>query len=338
MPAESALQGDGRQADWYREYFGYLRAVAYRMLGSMLEAEDVVQDVFEKLHQMKSEPIRDAKAFLTRMVVNRSLDALRSARKRREVYPGPWLPEPVGEIAAGGPEQRALAKESVSYALMVVLEKLTPLERAVFLLHEALGYGYADTAELLGRTEAACRKLLSRARRKLADDVPEGPQALGFRIVSGADGSGGTGGAEGPDGADGSAVIAETAGPAARLEEAMRLTERFLQAVYGGQSEALMEWLLEDVVCVTDGGGVMKAALRPVFGADRVAMFLAGLVRQNSDLLLDPVPLIVGGLPAIGLRAGDRLDTVVVVEWRYGKVRRIYMVRNPAKLKGVPFP
>ncbi|WP_276355372.1 RNA polymerase sigma-70 factor [Cohnella caldifontis] len=283
-------------AEWYLEHRRYLLSVAYRMLGTFADAEDVVQDVFLHLQLVDSERIRDARPFLTKMVVRRSLDVLKSARRKRETYVGPWLPEPDvrlrGEETAGG----ILLEESVAYALLVVLERLTPGERAVFLLHEAFGYGYAETAEALGKSEAACRQLMSRVRRKLNRELPE---------------------------------------PVSKPEE-NELTLRFLQACASGRMESLLELLREDIAMFTDGGGVVTAAPRPIYGPEKTSAFLLGLAAKFIRDGAEVVPADINGHTGVLFREQGVWTTVLAFEWREGRLRRIYGVRNPAKLERLP--
>lgn len=278
---------------WYRQYRRYLAAVAYRMLGSWSEAEDVVQDVFLRLHNHPVESIREAKSYLTKMAVTRSLDVLKSARRRRETYVGPWLPEPDVQFHEEINE-RLIIEETISYALLVVLERLTPNERAVFLLVETLGYAYRDVSEMLQKTEVGCRKLMSRARKKLAQDIPIEP---------------------------------------IDLDQGRELTLHFLRAAQTGRVEELLTWLVDDAICYSDGGGIVHAAVRPIVGADRAASFLIGLSRGLDDDTVQLIPLIVNGEAGFGVLENGQWTTVIAVHWLADKVKHIYMIRNPYKLK-----
>lgn len=282
---------------WYREYRTYLLAVAYRMLGSFAEAEDVVQDVFVRLQGMNEPDIRAAKPFLTKMTITRSLDVLKSARRRRETYVGPWLPEPDVKPFPEDLTDGLIMEEMVSYALLVVLERLTPGERAVFLLHEAFGYGYAEVAAALHKSEVACRKTLSRVRKKLAQDLPEPPM---------------------------------------EISRGRELTARFLQAAASGDLEALLSWLQADAVCLTDGGGRVTAALRPLVGAGRVAAFLTGLTSKSRSQDIQMIPLIVNGEFGLGVKERGVWSSVILVQWHTEKVQQLFVIRNPDKLAGLP--
>ena len=281
---------------WYREFRNYLAAVAYRMLGSFSDAEDIVQDVFVRLQSLPVSEIREAKSYLTKMTVSRSIDVLKSARRRRETYVGPWLPEPDVNGTENDPGDSVIIEESIHYALLVVMERLTPSERAVFLLRETFGFDYAEVAEALQMTEAACRKTLSRARKKLALSPPEPPVSI---------------------------------------SRGRELTARFLQAARSGKVEHLLAWIEKDAVCLSDGGGIEKAAIRPVIGAERVAAFIAGLLTKYSDVSISFAPLIVNGEPGLGVLENGEWSTVVSFEWRGNKIKRLFLIRNPQKLQGL---
>ncbi|WP_123043142.1 RNA polymerase sigma-70 factor [Cohnella candidum] len=282
-------------AEWYAAHRRYLHTVAYRMLGTYADAEDVVQDVFAHLQVRDNGSIRDERPYLTKMVVRRSLDVLKSARRRRESYVGPWLPEPEVRPADEEPVSAMLLEETVSYALLVVLEVLTPAERAVFLLHEAFGYGYEETAEALGKTEAACRQLMSRVRRKLDREIPE--------PVS--------------------------------TEKGQELVFRFMQAAASGKMESLMELLREDIVVMTDGGGRVSAAVRPLVGAERAAAFVLGLISKYGNSDTEALPVRVNGDWGIAFREAGEWTTIVAFEWRDEAMKRMYLIRNPDKLQSI---
>jgi RNA polymerase sigma-70 factor (ECF subfamily) len=214
-----------------------LFSIAYRMLGSVTEAEDVLQDAYLRWHQVPQAEVESARSFLAAVVTRLCIDRLRSARARRETYVGPWLPEPLLTEAAPDVAEEAELADSISMAFLVLLESLTPLERAALLLREVFGFGYDEIARILDRSEEACRQLVSRGRKRLGDPRPR------FE-----------------------------ADPRRRRE----LTEQFRAAVGSGDLAGLLELLAEDAVAWSDAGGRVAAARRPIVGAQQVARFLLG--------------------------------------------------------------
>ncbi|CAL9564606.1 ECF RNA polymerase sigma factor SigJ [Actinosynnema sp. ALI-1.44] len=266
----------------FEEHRPRLFGLAYRLLGSAHEAEDVLQDAY--LRWSRADGVRDASAWLTRVVTNLCLNHLTSARVRRERYVGPWLPEPV-PTAELGPLDTVEQRESVSFAVLVLLERLTPAERAVVVLHHAFGYGHREVADVTGLSEANCRQLLRRARRHLG------------------------------------AAPRFDYDPAAGT----RLVERFLAAARDGDLAGLERLLAADVTAWADGGGRVSAALRPVVGRDRVVRYLAGaLSRFGTAVALGiaevngvPAVLATAGDRLVGVVvpefAGDRVGAVRIV-------------------------
>lgn len=270
--------------------------VAYAILGSRAEAEDVVADCWPRLADADArETVRDVTGWLTVAVARAATDVLRSARVRREEYVGPWLPEPY-VATAPDPADRVSLDETVSYALLVVLESLSPAERTAFVLHDVFGMTFREVATVVGRTPAAVRQLASRARGRLAEQAPR------FEV----------------DRTAHDAVLG-----------------RFLVAAAGGDLEALLATLDPDVVLTSDGGGVVSAARRPVLGADRAARFLVGLVAKNVAKEVEVDLLEVNGAPAIGLREGGVLTSLVVLTVVGETVRRVDILRAPDKLASV---
>ncbi|MFB7912226.1 RNA polymerase sigma-70 factor [Kitasatospora sp. NPDC059146] len=268
--------------------------IAYRMLGSVADAEDLVQDTWLRWSGVTG-PVASPAGYLARTVTNLALNRLDSAAVRRESYVGPWLPEPlVSEPDATDGVERA---ESVSLALLVVLESLSPLERAVFVLKEAFGFSYPEIAEALGRTEAACRQVGSRARAHVRARRPR-----------------------------------YDAPPELRR----RATDEFLSACVGGDLNRVLELLAPDVTAWSDGGGVIRAALRPVTGADNVARFLLGVLRQLGEAA-GVRPVLVNGQPGLLITVDGAVDSVSVLDFTEGPdgeplVSSIHAVRNPDKL------
>jgi RNA polymerase sigma-70 factor, ECF subfamily len=284
-------------ADAVAEHRPALVGLAYRLLGSVSEAEDAVQEAFLRLDRHGTDGIHNVGGWLNRTTSRICLDRLTSARARREVYVGPWLPEPL-ETAAAASDPVELA-ESVSMAFLVVLESLSPVERVAFLLHDVFGYGHEDLAAILDRSEAACRQLVSRARRHVAARRPR------FE-------------------------------PDPELRD--RAASRFLEACLSGDVAALLTTLAPDVVLTSDGGGKVSAARRPVEGAERVARFLAGLGRQAPDDVVFE-PRRFNGTPGLLVGRGDgSIEVVLVLDVADGVVRGIEAVRNPDKLTHLTRP
>ncbi len=297
MP-ERADERTDRLAGEYDALRPRMVRVAYAILGSRAEAEDVVADCWTRLVDADArEPVRDVTAWLTVAVARAATDVLRSARVRREAYVGPWLPEPFVATAGPGdhadPADRVTLDETVGYALLVVLEALSPAERTAFVLHDVFGLGFAEVATVVGRTPAAVRQLASRARAHLAAQRPR------FEVDRTAH------------------------------EEVLG---RFLAAAAGGDLDALVATLDPDVVVTSDGGGVVSAARRPVLGADRAARYLLGIVAKYVDQQADVDLLLANGLPAVAVRQDGVLTSLVVLTVEAERVVRVDIVRAPAKL------
>ncbi|MFF8914142.1 RNA polymerase sigma-70 factor [Streptomyces sp. NPDC015032] len=281
--------------DVFEEHRSVLTGVAYRMLGGIADAEDVVQEAWLRWSSASREDVREARAFLVRITTRLAIDRLRQAQSRREAYVGPWLPEPLvtdfGPAVPDAAEQAVLA-ESVSVAVLVVLESLSPLERAVFVLREAFGFPYAEIAIALDRSEAAVRQLAGRARRHVEERKPR-----------------------------------YDVDPVHRRD----LTERFLAAAAGGDIDELLALLAPDVRLVGDGGGKSKAPLRVIESADKVGRFLLAVTR---DQVPGPGirSLELNGGPGLLVFSGDRLDSVFQVDVKDGLIQCVYIVRNPDKL------
>ncbi|MEU3353911.1 RNA polymerase sigma-70 factor [Streptomyces sp. NPDC037389] len=284
--------------DAFEEHRTTLNGVAYRMLGRFADAEDVVQEAWLRWSAADREDVRDPRGYLVRVTTRLALDRLRLAQTRRETYVGPWLPEPVAtDFGTTVPDtaERAVLADTVSLALLVVLESLSPLERAVFVLREAFGFPYADIAEALDRSEAAVRQLAGRARRHVAERRPR------FDVDA-----------------------------AGRRE----LTERFLAAATGGSVEDLLALLAPGVRLVGDSGGKAKGPLRVLESADKVARFLLAIAAKPiTDPEVRIVE--VNGAPAVLVLSRGLPDTVVSVETTDGFITEIHVMRNPDKLTGV---
>jgi RNA polymerase sigma-70 factor (ECF subfamily) len=284
----------------YTEYRPLLFSIAYGMTGSVGDAEDIVQDAFLGLARARQAgtTITDPKAYLTTTVTRLGINYLRSARVRRETYVGDWLPEPV-VVPADGPAEHAELADSLSMAFLVLLETLSPVERAVFMLREAFGYGYPDVARITGKTEVNCRQIFARARQRLT----AGGQAR------------------------------DSAPSAARRAEGEELARRFFQTADGGDLDALLGMLAPDVVFHADGGGKAQAIAAPLHGREAVARLLAGLFRRGRSLGTSLRLAWVNGQPgAVGYDAAGRVFTVFGLEVADGVVQAICAVVNPDKL------
>ncbi|WP_405693100.1 RNA polymerase sigma-70 factor [Streptomyces sp. NBC_01185] len=283
----------------FQQYRGLLFSVAYRLLGTAADAEDAVQDAWIKWSAADRSQVTDPKAYLVRIVSNLAMDRLRSTRHQREVYVGPWLPEPI--LTGGDAAETVLEAESVSMALLVVLETLSPLERAVFVLKEAFGFSHAEIAEAVERSEAAVRQAAHRAREHV--------RARRTRF---------------------------TADRTHRREA----TERFFTAAAGGDMNSLMELLSPDVTLWTDGGGKVRQALRPVVGATTVASWFAAMGTvpyqgvEPADMRAEMTE--INGGPGMVLSAPDRVLATVTLDFdAEGRISAIHNVANPDKLGAV---
>ncbi|MGW3043111.1 RNA polymerase sigma-70 factor [Kitasatospora sp. NPDC001159] len=284
---------DTRLAD-FEQHRRMVFGIAYRMLGSVADAEDLVQDTWLRWSQVAG-PVASPGGYLVRTVTNLALNRLDSAAVRRESYIGPWLPEPlVTEPDATDGVERA---ETVSLALLVVLESLSPLERAVFVLKEAFGFSYLEIAEALDRTEAACRQVGSRARAHVRARRPR-----------------------------------YDAPPELRR----RATDEFLAACVGGDLNRVLELLAPDVTSWNDGGGVITAALRPITGAEKVARFILGVLHRLGEGA-GARPVLVNGEPGVLVTVNGAVDSVSAFDFTEGPdgeplISAIRAVRNPEKL------
>jgi RNA polymerase sigma-70 factor (TIGR02957 family) len=284
------------------EYRPLLFSIAYGMTGSVGDAEDIVQDAFLGLTwaRQAGTTIADPKAYLTTAVTRLGINYLSSARVRRETYVGDWLPEPVVVPADGpGPAEHAELADSLSMAFLVLLEALSPVERAVFMLREVFGYGYPDVARITGKTEVNCRQIFARARQRIA----AGGQAR------------------------------DSAPLPARRAEGKELARRFFEAAAGGDMDALLGMLAPDVVLHGDGGGKAQASGKPLAGRQRVMRLLVGLLRRGRVLGASLRLAWVNGQPgAVMYDAEGRVVSVVELDVADGVVQTIRSVVNPDKL------
>lgn len=280
---------EGDAADQFQPLRPGLVRLAYRMLGSIAEAEDVVQEAYIRWHQTDRTVIREPGAFLSKTVTRLCLDILKSARVKRETYIGPWLPEPVLDT---GPEEDM--SEDLSLSLMMALERLSPLERAAFLLHDVFGLGFDEVGATLDRDPAACRQLAARARKNVRAERPRYP---------------------------------------IDREEGERMTDAFFAASRSGDVTALRNLLAENVVSYTDGGGIRNAALNPLFGFRRVAGLFLGVARKSGGQL-PPVLYkgLINGLPGFVTLEQDGIVQTTSLDIEDDRIVGVYIVRNPEKL------
>jgi RNA polymerase sigma-70 factor, ECF subfamily len=275
----------------------HLMGLAYRMLGSVVEAEDAVQEAYLRWHDTDRAKVRNPQAFLSRTVMRLCLDQLKSARRRREAYVGPWLPEPVlesGTLDAGSASDYA---QDLSVALMLTLERLSPLERAAFLLHDVFEVGFAEIAETLGRNEEACRQLAARGRAHVRAAQPR------FHPSH---------------------------------EENSKLLAAFKDAAETGNAAGLAAYLAKDAVLLADGGGKRAAALNPIYGADHIVRLVEGLRRKHIGpfrLCFAPI----NGMPGFIVTDHNGDIETIALDITDGKITAIYNVRNPDKLHRVAF-
>jgi RNA polymerase sigma-70 factor, ECF subfamily len=281
----------------YSEYKPLLIAISYRMLGSLSEAEDVVQEVFLDIQRLNRDNVENMKAYLCKMVTNRSLDYLKSAQRKREVYTGPWLPEPLILEDENDPLQQLLQQDRITYALLTLMEQLNPVERAVFVLREAFEFKYEEISHLLEKEEANCRKILSRAKRKLQ---------LKEELEN---------------------------GELNHTEEASQLIFQFVDAANSGKLDEMLRMLQEDAVLYTDGGGHVTAAIRPILTSGRIVQFIMGLLKQySSDQSMTVQPKNINGQTGLLIESDQEPKSVVCFDIEDNRIKQIFIVRNPEKL------
>ena len=277
----------------FQEHRPLLFGIAYRMLGSVAEAEDMVQETFLRWQRQAIEGVHSPKAWLSTAVTRLCIDHLRSARKRREEYVGVWLPEPLVEDRSDANSRTAALADSLSTAFLVLLETLSPAERAVFLLREVFEYDYSEIGRIIDKNEANCRQMVRRAREHVA---------------------------AGKSRFEASPVHNE------------KLVQQFQQACRMGDTDGLLAMLTDDIVLYSDGGGKVAAAPKPIAGAERVARFLIG-VSKIPRSGLEARFATVNGSPGLLVFRNGQLSQTTSLEVVNGQIRAIYVVRNPDKLK-----
>ena len=289
----------------HAERFTHLRpllfTIVYEILGSATESDDVLQDSYLRWAEVDLSTVRDTKSYLAQLVTRQALNALRAGARRREDYVGPWLPEPL-LIDEADPEADVVLAESVSMAMLVVLETLSPDERAVFVLHEVFAFDYDEIGSAVGKSAAAARQIAHRAREHV--------QARRKRF--------------------------QPVDP----QQSEQITAQFLAAAASGDVDALIGMLAPDVKWTADGGGRVSAARKPVIGAAKVARAIVGLMQRGLPSLPDVrIELVTcNSGPALLVYSGDRLDIVIAVDVVDGKIANFYAIRNPEKLATATMP
>jgi len=284
------------RSEVFNEYRSLLMSIAYRMLGSHADAEDAVQEAFLRWQNAPNEHFQTPKAYLSTIVTRLCIDQLRSARSRREVYVGPWLPEPMLTGRQRQTTSKVELAESLTMAFLVLLESLSPVERAAFLLHEVFDYDYRETAEIVGKTEANCRQMIHRAKEYIASRHHRFDPTR---------------------------------------EETEHITAEFLEATQNGDLSRLMKLFAPDAVLFSDGGGKVRAALNPIHGPDAIARFAIGVVKKNLPPDAVHTPAEVNGQPAFVTWIDGQRASVTVLDIRDGLIRHVFIVVNPEKLSRV---
>jgi len=278
----------------FEQYRPLLFSIAYRMLGQAMDAEDVVQETFLRWQRVDDETeVQSPKAYLSATVTRLCIDQLKSARAQREDYIGPWLPEPILTENPLDMTDTLEITDSLSIAFLLLLENLSPVERAVFLLHEVFDYEYAEIARIVDKSEANCRQLVKRAKEHLTSNRPRFD---------------------------------------ASPEQQEAITLQFINACAQGDMQGLLSLLAGDVVEYSDGGGKVKSARRPICGPDRVARFILGLLRKAPPNLTSRLARINGRLGILNYQ-DDRLYNAVLLYVTDGRIQAIYIVSNPDKLQ-----
>lgn len=283
----------------FEEYRSLLFSIAYRMLGTAMEAEDIVQDTYLRYCQVDWDTIQSHKYFLTTITTRLCINKMQSAHAQREQYMGNWLPEPIlteNQPQLVNPSERVSILDSISMAFLVLLENLSASERAVFILREIFDYDYAEIADIVEKSEDACRKLFSRAKKHLSDNRPR------FE-------------------------------PDPQQHETMLVN--FMQAITAGNLDNLVTMLADDAILIGDGGNKRGGATRPVYGGNNIARFFIGIRRFYSDLQLTPTIKTVNGFPAIVLYEDEAVYAVVSFEIVDRKITQIHLLGNDDKLQNM---
>ncbi|QGQ94063.1 RNA polymerase sigma-70 factor [Paenibacillus psychroresistens] len=287
----------------YQAYKPMLFAIAYRMLGSVMDAEDIVQEAFIALHKAALAPIDNIKAYLCKIVTNRSIDRLRQLSRQRKVYVGPWLPEPLltNEFTESDPSQAFMRKESISTAFLLLLQQLSWVERAVFILREVLEYEYEDIAEIVGKSSTNCRQIYHRAKRSIGKDE----EAIGF----------------------GHKQVDQPAN--------LGLVEQFVHALISSDMSRLLKLIATDATLYSDGGGKVTAAVRPILGVERIISFFTGILKkQPPDFAFKFCSL--NGQTGMVVYGDGRIYSIFTFQIKADQLSDFYLMVNPDKLISFP--
>ncbi|MGF1568857.1 MAG: RNA polymerase sigma-70 factor [Nodosilinea sp.] len=277
----------------FNQHRSLLFAIAYRMLGTVTDAEDMVQETFLRWQQTAKVSVKSAKSYLSTIITRLCIDHLRSARVKREQYVGSWLPEPILTQQSDGPAAQVELADSLSMAFLVVLERLSPIERAVFLLRDVFEYDYNEIAQMVGKSPANCRQILRRSRQHIASQRPRFPVSY---------------------------------------QQQEQVAAQFVEAYTQGNLHGLLSLLAKDVTFWSDGGGQVTATLRPLQGAMKVARFFLAIRRKWLMISVAQV-VEVNGQPGIAVMTDSCVQSVMTFETVEGCIQSIYSIRNPEKLK-----
>lgn len=280
----------------YSQFQPLLFSIAYRMLGTVSDAEDIVHDVYLQAAEKTIEHVENKKAYLCKMVTNKCIDHLKSAAHKREVYTGPWLPEPL-ILNDNDPITEMMNGEAISFAILLLLEKLKPVERAVFILREVLDYDYSTISQILNRSESNCRKVFSRVKNKFPM-IKEEVEAPNDPKID-------------------------------------KIIKTFVLALHQGNIQKIEELLRQDVTLYSDGGGKVYAALKPVYSKDLVVRFIRNLLSHNDKKQTVVKIVNVNGETGLLVRGVDNVKTVICFHVKNDQIAEIYIVRNPEKLQHV---
>lgn len=280
----------------YSQFQPLLFSIAYRMLGTVSDAEDIVHDVYLQAGEKTIEHVENKKAYLCKMVTNKCIDHLKAAAHKREVYTGPWLPEPL-ILYNNDPITEVMNGEAISFAILLLLEKLKPVERAVFILREVLDYDYSAISQILNRSESNCRRVFSRVKNKFPM-IKEEVEAPNDPKID-------------------------------------KIIQTFVLALDQGNIQKIEELLRQDVTLYSDGGGKVNAALKPVYSKDAVVRFIRNLLSHNDKKHTVVKIVNVNGETGLLVRGVDHVKTVICFHVQNDQIAEIYIVRNPEKLQHV---